>query len=84
MQKVLESIYLEEYYDKFIQNGYDKESDLQFLCEIDLDTIGINKRGHRKRILQLASEMRKSVSIPAKEKKQKPKVQVNKRLILLH
>jgi len=40
-----------EYYDLFIQNGYESKNDLMTLTDNDLMTIGITKHLHRKKIL---------------------------------
>ncbi len=72
MQKLLESISLGQYSENFIEAGYDEESDMKHLEETDLDKIGIplTKPGHRKRLLQLASDLRKQKRGEGKEEEE--------------
>eukprot|EP01084_Bolivina_argentea_P269406 457861_1 len=49
----LESLNLIEYHDKFVSEGYESISDILLIeSEDDLKLIGIDKAGHRKRILK--------------------------------
>eukprot|EP00490_Sorites_sp_Unknown_P000153 CAMPEP_0114658722 /NCGR_PEP_ID=MMETSP0191-20121206/16273_1 /TAXON_ID=126664 /ORGANISM="Sorites sp." /LENGTH=149 /DNA_ID=CAMNT_0001881511 /DNA_START=382 /DNA_END=831 /DNA_ORIENTATION=- len=47
----LKEIGLLEYYDLLISNGYENKSDLMTLTESDLNSIGISKHLHRKKLL---------------------------------
>ncbi len=47
----LASLKLEQYASSFIENGYDDLSALADMDDKDLDTLGITRAGHRKRIL---------------------------------
>eukprot|EP01084_Bolivina_argentea_P198932 340489_1 len=49
--KVVDEIHYEEYYTLFVKNGYDSMSVIKTMNEQELVQIGINKVGHRKKII---------------------------------
>eukprot|EP01084_Bolivina_argentea_P309252 534920_1 len=51
---------LAEYFDLFVENGFDKMEYIVYITEQDLIQIGINKLGHRKHILRQIQQFKNS------------------------
>eukprot|EP01084_Bolivina_argentea_P147362 257838_1 len=60
-----ETVGLEQYHDILVQNGYDDMENIADITQMDLMNIGIEKIGHRKKIIKYASKIPKRLySVP--------------------
>ena len=57
---------LPQYLDLFIANGYDDLSVIQDLSIMDLEEMGIEKKGHRMRIVKAISNLKAAVGTKQK------------------
>ena len=55
----VEELSLPQYFDIFVEEGFDDLESVRYITMDDLDAIGISKLGHKKKVLRKAKELQK-------------------------